>query len=138
MPLRPTTWFACCLPLASVQAAGLDDAPGPVARTGCSAFVIGPCASHRAARPAPAAAGADVPRTAAPRAPPAPPAVSEPADADVERYLAGHGRPPREVARALLDPSDANIAAMMRRLQRDQAIAAYVGQRMTELAQADP
>ena len=42
------------------------------------------------------------------------------------------------MARALLDPSDANIAAMMRRLQRDQAIAAYVGQRMTELSQADP
>lgn len=138
MPIRPATWLACWLPLASAQATGLADAPGPAAAAGCSAFVVGPCMPRgRAApghvSPSPAAA---LPATSAAASPA--PAAAGPTDTDIERYIADHGKPPREVARALLDPSDANVAAMMRRLQRDQAIAAYVGQRMTELSQSDP
>ncbi len=139
MPTRLPMWLACWPLLASAQVAGLVDAPGPAASAGCHAFVVGPCGPQRstaAARAAPAAARATPAPVPAPMAVAADPAA--PSDADIDRYIASHGKPPREVARALLDPSDANIAAMMRRLQRDQAIAAYVGQRMTELAQSDP
>lgn len=147
MPIRLTTWLACWLLPASAQAAGLADLPGPAIAAGCSAFVVGPCTPRGAAaavRVSLPPAGALTPEAQARVASTAsaavqtPAATTEPTDADIERYLANHGKPPREVARALLDPSDANIAAMLRRLQRDQAIAAYVGQRMTELAQSDP
>lgn len=145
MPIRLATWLACWLPLASAQATGLAEKPGPALAAGCNAFVVGPCMPRGAAAPARASLSPIAPLSATPAgasATPAvaspTPAVAQPADTDIERYIADHGKPPREVARALLDPSDANIAAMMRRLQRDQAIAAYVGQRMTELSQSDP
>lgn len=149
MPTRLPMWLACWPLLASAQVAGLADAPGPAAGAGCHAFVVGPCVTLRST-PAPHSAGdtarvtlspaaAAVPASAAARKPIAAAAdPTVPSEADVDRYISNHGKPPREVARALLEPSDANIAAMMRRLQRDQAIAAFVGQRMTELSQSDP
>jgi len=149
MPIRLTTWLACWPLLASAQTAGLADAPGPAPGAGCSVFVVGPCMPRIGS--ASAQAVASVPQAtrrisalsaSATTAQPLPAASAiepgAPTDTDIDRYIASHGKPPREVARALLDPSDANIAAMMRRLQRDQAIAAYVGQRMTELSQSDP
>lgn len=119
--------------LASAQSAALADAPGPTPTPACGAFVVGPCVT----RPARAPASSDG------RTPPAvaPPATARPrnaSEAEVDAFIASHGKPSREVARAMLDPTDENVAAMMRRLQRDQAIAAYVGQRMTELQQSDP
>jgi hypothetical protein len=57
---------------------------------------------------------------------------------EVDAYLAAHGKPPREAVRAILDPTDANIVAYERRIQRDQAVAAYVAQRMDELRRATP
>lgn len=158
MPPRLMTWLAYWPLLASAQA-GLSDAPGPTAVGGCNAFVVGPCMPRVGRQPpsaliAPGAAAsaargrmqaapgldaaADDARTAAGGEQSVARHQGAPANADIDRYIADHGKPPREVARALLDPTDQNIAAMMRRLQRDQALAAYIGQRMTELAQSDP
>jgi hypothetical protein len=90
-------------------------------------------AAAKAALTAPAVPAAPAAAAASTKAPP-----PAPAEAEVDAFIANHGKPPREVARALLDPTDENIAAMARRLQRDHAVAAYVGQRMTELQQSDP
>jgi hypothetical protein len=57
-------------------------------------------------------------------------AVSE---AEVSQYLAQFGKPPREAVRALLDPSDANIAAWIRKQRQVVSIASYVATRMTEM-----
>lgn len=62
-------------------------------------------------------------------------AVSE---SDIDNFLANHGKPSRESARALLDPSDENIAAMARSLRQQSATAAYVASRMTAMQQVDP
>ncbi len=56
---------------------------------------------------------------------------------EIDTWLANHGKPSREAARAILDPSDENIAAMARRVRQDAAIAAYVAQRMTTLQEID-
>lgn len=127
------TLLACWPLLASAQAAALADAPGPTPTRDCGAFVVGPCRAHdarSAAQPKQPAPAAEVP---AAKAPP-----RDLGEAELDAFIANYGKPSREVARAMLDPTDENIAAMMRRLQRDQAIAAYVGQRMTELQQSDP
>jgi hypothetical protein len=44
-----------------------------------------------------------------------------------------YGKPPREAIRALLDPSDENILAMMRQQQAAVDRAEYVAWRMTQL-----
>jgi hypothetical protein len=137
MRRRWTTWLACWPALASAQA-GLTQA-GPDPNVRCGAFTVGPCAAAARA-PAPPAAPVAPAAARAPSVPPAaqaaPPRAA--AEAEVDAFLAQHGKPPREVARALLDPTDENIAAMARRLQRDHAVAAYVAQRMTDLQQSDP
>lgn len=60
---------------------------------------------------------------------PVPPVDEE----QVDRYLADYGKPPREAVRALLDPTDANIAAWAVRQRQTMAVAAYVAARLTEL-----
>lgn len=59
-------------------------------------------------------------------------------EADVDAFLAQHGKPSREAVRALLDPTDENIAAMARRIRQDAAVAAYVASRLTALQELDP
>lgn len=54
-------------------------------------------------------------------------------DAQVTEYLAQYGKPPREAVRALLDPSDTNIAAWIRKERQLVSVAGYLASRMTEL-----
>lgn len=54
-------------------------------------------------------------------------------DTEVAAFLADYGKPPREAVRALLDPTDENIAAWMQAQQKTLAISAYVAQRLTAL-----
>ncbi len=58
------------------------------------------------------------------------PSVSE---ERVTEYLAEYGKPPREAVRALLDPTDDNIAAWIRKQRQVISIATYVASRMTEM-----
>ena len=60
-------------------------------------------------------------------------ARADPTEARVEAFLQQYGKPPREAVRALLDPTDENIAAWLRVQRRTVSIAAYVAGRMTEL-----
>lgn len=134
------TCLAFWLQFASAQPVGLADAPGPTPGANCSSFAVGPCAP-RTVRPTAASSKppAESPASPARAAEPAPNTRDRDAgEPEVDSFIANHGKPSREAARAMLEPTDENIAAMMRRLQRDQAIAAYVGQRMTELQQSDP
>jgi hypothetical protein len=55
-------------------------------------------------------------------------------EAQIDEYLAQYGKPPREAVRALLDPSDRNIAAWLRKQHEIIATASYVASRMTEIA----
>lgn len=59
-------------------------------------------------------------------------------EADVDAYLQNYGKPTREAARAMLDPSDENVAAMARSIRQQTATASYVAGRMTNLQQIDP
>lgn len=76
---------------------------------------------------------------------PAPVEVQQPApkpkgvaEADVDAYLQNYGKPTREAARAMLDPTDENISAMARSIRQQTATASYVAGRMTNLQQIDP
>lgn len=59
-------------------------------------------------------------------------------EADVDVYLQNYGKPTREAARAMLDPTDENVAAMARSIRQQTATASYVAGRMTNLQQIDP
>jgi len=54
-------------------------------------------------------------------------------EAKVEAYLASYGKPPREAVRAILDPSDQNIAQWHLAQERTMALASYLGSRLTDL-----
>jgi hypothetical protein len=54
-------------------------------------------------------------------------------EAQVSEYLAQYGKPPREAVRALLEPSDKNIAAWVRQQRQVVSIASYVAARMTQM-----
>ncbi len=58
---------------------------------------------------------------------------SDPIEAQVDAFLAQYGKPPREAIRALLDPSDANIRAYLRRQQETLALVSFVAARMSAL-----
>jgi hypothetical protein len=67
-----------------------------------------------------------------------PGSVSEP---EVNEFLAQYGKPPREAVRALLAPTDANIAGWLNQQRRVVAVASYVASRIThmqEQLEADP
>lgn len=51
----------------------------------------------------------------------------------VSEFLADYGKPPRAAVRALLDPTDGHIRAMLRAQEASLAAAAYVAARMSEL-----
>lgn len=55
---------------------------------------------------------------------------------DIDDYLASYGKPPRAAVRAILNPTDANIAQMGSEEKRMQVIASYVAQRWTEMQQS--
>ena len=59
-----------------------------------------------------------------------PPSITED---QVNEYLAHYGKPPREAIRALLDPSDKNIAAWIRHQRQVVSTASYVAARMTQM-----
>jgi hypothetical protein len=54
-------------------------------------------------------------------------------EAQVDAFLATYGKPPREAVRALLDPSDENIRALLRNQERTIAVASFVAARMTQM-----
>lgn len=58
------------------------------------------------------------------------PSVSE---EQIRDYLSQYGKPPREAVRALLEPSDSNIAAWIRKQRQLISLASYVASRMTEM-----
>lgn len=57
---------------------------------------------------------------------------------DIDVFLQNYGKPTREAARAMLDPTDENIAAMARSVREQSAKASYVANRMTMMQQVDP
>lgn len=126
---------------APAHSSDLNHVPGP-STVQCGSFAVGPSSCTGATGVKAAAVLSEGAPSIAARTPASPTPDLSPArdklDQEVDAFVANHGKPSREAARALLDPTDDNIAAMLRRLQRDQAIAAYVGQRMTEMQQADP
>jgi len=64
---------------------------------------------------------------------PAADATAPVTEAQIDAFLQQYGKPPRQAVRALLDPSDENIAAWLRAERRIISVAGYVAQRMTEL-----
>jgi hypothetical protein len=56
---------------------------------------------------------------------------------EVDEFLAQYGKPPRSAVRALLDPSDENIAAMQAEQVHREIVAAYIAQRLTEMQTAN-
>jgi len=53
----------------------------------------------------------------------------------IDTYLANYGKPPREAVRALLDPSDDNIRALLAQQEKTLSLAGYVAARMTAFKQ---
>lgn len=56
-------------------------------------------------------------------------------ESEVNEFLANYGKPSRQAVRALLNPSDDNIASMLKVEKSQLAIAAYTAQRRVELSQ---
>ena len=119
--------------------------PGPTERSCQSSFAVGYSACTRPAAQAPTAATVAA-TVAATQPTPAVQSrtgttertVGQVTDAEVDAYLANHGKPSREAARALLDPTDENIAAMARKFRQEAAVASYVAGRMTAMQEIDP
>jgi hypothetical protein len=61
------------------------------------------------------------------------PASTAALEREVDEFLADYGKPPREAVRALLEPSEAHIRALLRKQEETLAVAAYVAARMTAL-----
>jgi len=59
-------------------------------------------------------------------------------ESEVNDFLANYGKPSREAVRAILNPSDENISAMLRVEKSQLAVTAYTAQRRTELLQLAP
>lgn len=57
-------------------------------------------------------------------------------ESEVNEYLANYGKPPKEAVRAILNPSDENISAMLKVERSQLAVVAYTAQRRTELTQS--
>lgn len=56
-------------------------------------------------------------------------------ESEVNEFLANYGKPSRQAVRALLNPSDENISAMLQVEKSQLAVAAYTAQRRVELTQ---
>ncbi|HUN92445.1 MAG TPA: hypothetical protein VMU33_10335 [Burkholderiaceae bacterium] len=125
LALAASAWTSTALAASGVLA------PGAVADACASALVVGTSGCARFAAGASGAGAERAATAAAPAGAALPRDDSE--DARIDAALASHGKPSREAMRALLDPTDENILAMMRKEDETLAIAAYVGQRMTDL-----
>ncbi len=124
-----------------VWAQDLARIAGPTDRGCLSSFAVGYTQCVSAAQAAAPAALVPVPNMARPQQATVPDRSAVTAgvsEADIDVFLANHGKPSREAVRALLDPTDANIAAMARRIRQDAAVASYVAGRMTSLQEIDP
>lgn len=97
--------------------------------------LIKPC--NQAPRPkTPPAREATTPRAEAPKTnaqPVAMPAKKRDLEAEIEEYRKNYGKPPAEAIRAMLNPTDENIQALVEYNQRREALARYMSQRMTEI-----
>ena len=58
------------------------------------------------------------------------PMIGGVSDDDIQAFLANHGKPPIEAVRALLNPTDENIRALVAQKKRQLLIAAYVAERL--------
>lgn len=63
------------------------------------------------------------------------PVVGGVKESEVNEFLANYGKPSRQAVRALLNPSDENIASMLKVEKSQLAVAAYTAQRRVELSQ---
>ncbi len=63
------------------------------------------------------------------------PMIGGVSDDDIQAFLANHGKPPIEAVRALLNPTDENIRALVAQKKRQLLIAAYVAERTVALEQ---
>ena len=52
---------------------------------------------------------------------------------EVDHYLANWGKPPREAVRALLNPTDENVRALVDRHKRDEVVRNYMAERMATM-----
>lgn len=98
--------------------------------------------SDKAARPAEATTPApkrDLPakrtQEAQVQAPVNDPVIGGVKESEVSEFLANYGKPSRQAVRALLNPNDDNIAAMLQVEKSQLAVAAYTAQRRVELTQ---
>lgn len=127
------------LPLAQAQQVGPQDrscmSSFTVGYSNCAAPVLEEKPKVDAAAVAPKASGNAVATASKETSKPTAAGVSE---AEVDAYLQNYGKPTRESARAMLDPTDENIAAMARSIRQQTATASYVEGRMTNLQQVDP
>jgi hypothetical protein len=66
-----------------------------------------------------------------------PPTSGKSGEDAIEAFLANYGKPPREAVRALLDPTDENIRALLRKREETIAVASYLAERMSEIRQLE-
>lgn len=98
---------------------------------------VSPKSTAAVVDPKKVAASTEQVQIGSPSHPTTPTPVKRGTEEEIDSWLANHGKPSREAARAILDPTDENIAAMARRIRQDSAVAAYVAQRMTTLQEVD-
>jgi hypothetical protein len=54
-------------------------------------------------------------------------------EVQIDAFLSNYGKPPREAVRALLDPSDSNVRALLRKQEETLAVATFLASRLSEL-----
>jgi thiol-disulfide isomerase/thioredoxin len=67
---------------------------------------------------------------------PSDPIVGDVKESEVNDFLANYGKPSREAVRAILNPTDENIASLLKVERSQLAVTAYTAQRRVELTQA--
>ena len=76
----------------------------------------------------------NAPKPQLPQTPPQEVVIGGVKESEVDAYLSAHGKPPREFARAYLNPTDENIAALMKKEREQLALVSFIAQRRTDLA----
>lgn len=103
--------------------------PGPMTR--CVPMAVAPASEHPTqANESGDASGASVPDAPAPGSAGA-------SEAAIDAYLANFGKPPRTAVRALLDPSEENIAALAAEQRKRRIVADYVALRLIRMQAAE-
>jgi hypothetical protein len=67
-----------------------------------------------------------------------PAAAHEDLEHRVDAFLSDYGKPPREAIRALLEPTDDHVRALLQKQQETIALASYLASRMTALRALEP